>query len=457
MIRFSVFDELTGATIKLYEDATSFARMSEYAKEQSGEREAVTESMVINFVGIRKDGIANVVAKLNRAGAAARARAINQNGPRVWLQAEYSVTTSGTFTMYRSELTDLRMTGAARDEKREAQNRARFAFVFTRKNWWEMSAEQTLAQTTSNLSQAMNGKDCRVSVAAPAGDLPAPVDVELVYPSQGTGTMAPPATIWMGNHALDGNAATLNWCVEPDTLYNGGTSAGMGVGRGGNYRRWSIAAQAMAAQLFSSDMSHAAYLQYMNGMPFRVFATFRCDSPLVAVWLEFYTVTGGETLVGKTQAQFFAQRQTGYMFCAFDLGYTNMPPGGQQGLTNDTIKVKMFASNYGASAATVDIDAVLFAAQDSFQFASNTKSGVDQALPFYEVARNSGGVAFHRDSTGKEHVTWTLFGGPLVAFPGTQNVFYFLQDWTAITPVGVIFDVTLKYRPRYVELPGDYA
>jgi hypothetical protein len=303
----------------------------------------------------------------------------------------------------------------------------------------------------------MNYKDCRVSVSGVVGDLPALVDAEIVFMNQGSGTMAPPLKIWMGNHALDGNAGTLNWCVEPDALYSGGVSAGMGVGSGGNYRRWSIGAGAMSAQLFSSDMTHAAYLQYMNGRAFRVFATFRCDSPSVAVWLEFYSTTGGETLLHKTQPMFFAQRNTGYMFCAHDLGYLNMPPGGQQGLTNDTIKVKMYASNYGASAATVDIDALLFAPQDSFQFASNSKSGVDQTLPFYEVVRNSDGVAFHRDSTGKEHVTWSLFGGPLVAFPGTQNVFYFLQDWTAMTPVGVIFDVTLKYRPRYVELPGDYA
>jgi len=457
MIRFSVFDELTNTTIKLYEDATSFARTEKYARETSAEKEAVTESMVIYIDGLRREGIANVLAKLNRAGIAARARAINRTGPRVWLQAEYSVTTSATFTMYRSELVDLRVTGSDKDAKRDAKNRAQFVFVFTRANWWERSAEIVLAQTTSNLSQAMNGKDCRVSVSGVAGDLPAPVDAEIVFANQGMGTMAPPLKIWMGNHALDGNAGTLNWCVEPDTLYSGGAAAGLGVGRGGNYRRWSIGAGAMSAQLFSSDMTHAAYLQYMNGRPFRVFGTFRCDSGLVAAWLEFYSTTGGETLLAKTQPMFFAQRNTGYMFCAHDLGYLNMPPGGQAGLTNDTIRVKMYVSNYDAAAATIDIDALLFGAQDSFQFATNTKSGVDQSLPFAEVARNSENVAFHRDSTGKEHVTWTMFGGPLAAFPNAVNTFYFLQDWSAITPVGVIFDVTLKYRPRYVELPGDYA
>jgi hypothetical protein len=454
MIRFSVFDELTGATIKLYEDATSFARMSEYAKEQSGEREAVTESMVINFVGIRKDGIANVVAKLNRAGAAARARAVNQNGPRVWLQAEYSVTTSGTFTMYRSELADLRMTGAPRDEKREAQNRARFAFVFTRKNWWEMSAEQTLVSSVTG----RNNVNCQIDAGVPAGDLPAPVDVEMNYPVQQSGTGYPPAFCWMGNHALAAQVGSLKYWLEPGTLGSGGsTLTSFGAVRGMNYAEWSIGVGVMNTLLFSSDMSHAEYLQYMNGRPFRAFCSHRSDSAMVAVWLEVYSTTGGETLLYKTQPVFLPQRLVGLSFCAFDLGYMNMPPNGQQGLANDTLRVKMYASNYDAGTARINIDTLVFMPLDSFQAFANTKSGVGQSYPFTEVVRNSEGVAFHRDSTGNEQLTLTQYNGPLVAFPGTQNMFYILTDLPNMGSSGENYNPTLKYRPRYVELPGDYA
>lgn len=453
MIRFSVFDELTNTTIKLYEDAGSFARTEKYARESNADKEAVTESMVIYFDGIRRDGIANVLAKLNRAGIAARARAINQTGARVWLQAEYSVTTSPTFTMYRTELRDLRVTGSERDAKRDAKNRAEFVFVFTRANWWEMSAEQTLASGVSG----RNIVNAQISAGTPAGDMPAPVDLEITCPVQGTGSENPPLWMWLANHALDANVGNLKYWVEPGTLANGGTSlSSFGIVRNMNYIEWNVNAQSMQTLLFSSDMSNAEYLQYMNGRPFRAFCAFRCDSSMVAVWLEFYTTTGGETLLHRTNAQFLPTRLVGMTFCAFDMGMVAMPPGGQAGLSNDTIRVKMFASNYDNAAVRVNVDELLFIPLDSYQMVNNSKSGASQAQPFTEVIRNSDGVAFHRDSTGAEHLTMTTYG-ELVAFPNGPNMFYMLGDWNGSAGNGVSMTVTLKYRPRYVELPGDYA
>jgi hypothetical protein len=47
--------------------------------------------------------------------------------------------------------------------------------------------------------------------------------------------------------------------------------------------------------------------------------------------------------------------------------------------------------------------------------------------------------------------------GELVAFPNGPNMFYMLGDWNGSAGNGVSMTVNLKYRPRYVELPGDYA
>ncbi len=407
----------------------------EMAAPESRTPDEVTETLELLISGANLAALQSNVRAVELLLEAAKRRATNQSGPRVYFTVQWDTEASA----WRAEIKDARLElEGAPDQLR--RNKIEAALLLTRGPF--EGAEVQLTLTNANGTNAASiviwnhndggtGHDNWVSIDAAevAGTLPAPVRLQFASNISGNRYWR---NWWVCANAYN-DQANFTHVIEGESRVAGyGTITANATCSGGNYNALSVTTSGqMQWDLAADEVARCA------GYPFRLLARFHgSDNNLTYAQACIYDQTGLVELIAGD----LVQSDT---YGVMDLGVLRIPPD-------------VYATGYGAlrlvlrlyvsGTKTINLDYIQLMPADTTRLmvqrgmvhVLNTENGLDES----EVRAYGGGP-----TNGTP--IYILKGNPLLLTPGKlQRLYFLVTDSTGGSDIADNWDVQAWYRPR---------
>lgn len=416
----------------------------------------VTERMPILVSAASVSLLQTAFQALNLAANQAASRRITGRGDRVYLVA----TPDGYGASYRSEIYSLIVPPSDRTLDYEWVNlKLEIELGIVRAPWWEASSETQISLTNTNGTDntaGLNVYNCNdgsgsspnnrvnyveITAAKVAGDLPAPVRLEMYDFCPNSGDQL--TDIWVSH----------NWRSDPANfvhLYDLSGSVDANMSGGQNQR---ISYSANAAYAYATLA--AAQIARMHGRNYRILARlaastympttiFRPGVDFLSTSLSLVSLYGNP-VYGSSLTKYSGSSA----FPLIDIGMTRAIPSFEiPGLAFGDGAIGFVAEN--TTASTIDVDYIYLLPVDGFR-RIEASGGVNSDYVLNELEN----TCYRLNASGYYYGSDKMEGTPILLQPNTLQRLYFAWNYIPVTPGtytdAVITDyitVKLYYRPR---------
>lgn len=439
----NITDEATSTSL-----TTNGVMLGHYVPKEPAEKKGggyheyddVTDTIEVTFTGPATTNVQAKVNEINRWLVAARRRAQEGVGNRVFLQFR-PINDPAT---WRSEL----LGGVVRlDDKAMTvygQAKVQAQIIVTRRPWWEAALTELAIASKASASPATGGKSIHnhndasqgnyieIADTQVTGDLPAPVKLQL---TNTTGSSQDYRNFYLGTETRVGLQFLAN-TVEGETVVSGGSTVGsQPTASNDAYRTFTFSGTTEVQWNLASSV-----LQRTAGRRYRVLCRFMSYSSTPAIFVQAVLRDAfGLLLLDGDKREFLLPSSVQQLH---DLGTLRLPPGGYSSLW---AAMRLGLRMRAASSVTVAVDFFQLFAVESFQHI--VQRGM-QVLNGDSIVFDNIEQEYYLVEAGERHPIYTVKDDPLLIFPNQIQRIYLLHDEGSSLAIGNTFTVRAWYRPR---------
>lgn len=415
---------------------TYFPQTSQY---RNGEWQDVTEQAEVNLRGTAAT-IRSTINSIETLLQAAIRRQETGVGDRV-----YVTFAPLSETAYRSEILDGRVVWSTEPGLRrlgDTNPTVQVAIIWTRAPGWD-GAEAELSISANGQGAATggrtvtnnpaNGNWIQAAAAQVAGDMPAPVRIEM---QNTAGSSRAYQKLYINVNAYSDPANLVHY-LQGEAVLSGGASSADATCSGGN--KWTVTVTTTATTY--QWTLPAADMQRTKGRRARILARVTSSSGAVYVQPKILNSDGAQTLWIGDELYLGSLVSDATLF---DFGIVPLPAGGYSA---SYAAHRLGLALRGGSIFVLDV--LQLSMVDSFRFMDLNVSGVSTANNATIVHDGIEGLNYHVASSVRTPIA-TAFGGPITLEAATLQRIYFWEQLASGggSPIADTFSVRVYHRPR---------